>query len=157
MRPLAASRVDNPVRALRARMPAWKWLISLAFLWGLVPVVLAFTAHDQCSGSDPECVFHSYTVVHTSGPWVLAVIGAPALISVILAILLHAKVTRRNLRADRAATWLAVLSCVICLIGALDSGWVMLVEAVLTAWAVAGTPLPPRPSDPLARPGAGYF
>jgi hypothetical protein len=138
-------------------MPAWKWLIGLAFLWGLVPVVLAFTAHDQCSSSDPECVFHSYTVVHMSGPWILGFIGAPALISVILATLLHAKVTRRSLRADRAATWFAFLSCSICLIGALGSGWVMLVEAALTVCAVAVTPLPPHPSDPLARPGAGYF
>ncbi len=149
--------ISKTARTLCARLPAWKWLIGLAFLWGLVPLVLAFTAHDQCSRSDPECVFHSYTAVHTSGLWVVAVVGAPALISLVLATLLRAKVSRRSLRADRAATWLAVLSCVICLIGALDSGWVMPVEAVLTACAVAVTPLPARPSDPLAQPGAGYL
>jgi hypothetical protein len=138
-------------------MPAWKWLIGLAFLWGLVPVALAFTVHDQCISSDPECVFHSYTAVHASGPWILAYIGAPALISVILAMLLHAKVRRRSLRADHAATWLAVLSCILCLVEALSSGWVMLIEAVLTVWAVSVARLPPRPSDPLARSGSGYF
>jgi hypothetical protein len=145
------------VHRLRTQIPAWKWLIGFAFLWGLVPVVMASTVHNRCSNADPACVYHHYTLVGTAGLWILGVIGAPALISLAVAWALHTKVTRRSLRADHAAWGLAVLSCLICFVGLLITGFVMLIPAALTVGAVAVTPLPPDPSDPLARPGAGYF
>jgi hypothetical protein len=145
------------VLRLRTRIPAWKWLIGFAFLSGLIPVVMASTVHNRCSNADPACVYHHYTVVETAGLWILGVIGAPALISLAVAWALHTKVTRRSLRADHAAWGLAVLSCLICFVGLLITGFVILIPAALTVGAVAVTPLPPDPSDPLAGPGAGYF
>lgn len=145
------------VHRLRTRIPAWEWLIGFAFVWGLVPVVMASTIHDRCSNSDPACVYHSYTLVETQGLWVLAVVGAPALLSLAVAIALYLKVTRRSLRAEHAAWCFAVLSCLVCFVGLLILGFVTLIPAVLTVCAVVFTPFPPDPSDPLAGSGGGYF
>ncbi len=145
------------VHSLRARIPAWEWLIGFAFVWGLVPVVMASTVHDRCSSADPACLYHHYTLVDTQGAWILAVIGAPALLSLAVAMALHVKVTRRSVRAEHAAWCLAVLSCLMCFVGLLILGFVMLIPGALTVAAVVVTPFPPDPSDPLAGPGAGYF
>jgi hypothetical protein len=141
------------LRRLRIRSHAWVWLIGLAFVFGLAPIVVAYTVHDRCSTSDPACIFHSYTLAHTASPFGIGVIAAPAAITLILAMLLHRKVARRSLRAARASVVLATVSCVICFVGLLAAGLLMLAEAVLTALAVAATPLPPHPNDPLARSG----
>ena len=137
----------------RLRSSSWRWLIALAFFCGVGMVVLAGTVRDRCSDSDPACIFHSYTLVHTAGPGVLAFVGAPALISLVLAGLLRIKVTRRSARAGRAAWIFASLSCVVCFVGVAVEGFLMLLEAVLTLLAVAATPFPPDPDDPLLRPG----
>ena len=149
-------RVLN-VRRLRARAPAWQWLIGLAFVMAATPLVLAFTLHDRCSEADPACVFHHYTTVQLGGLWSVAVIGGPLLINLFVAIALHAKATRRSVRAGRVGLCLAVLSWFVCAAGMLIMGPVTLLTAPLTTSAVAVTPLPPDPSDPLAGPGAGYF
>lgn len=143
------------VRRLRARVPAWVWFISLAFACGVAIVVVALTLHNRCEESDPSCVFHSYTLVQDAGPGVLSFVGAPVVISLVVAALLHMKVTRRSHRADRAAWLFAMLSCLICLVGLVVEGIVMLPEAALIICAVATAPLPPDPRDPLARRG-GY-
>jgi hypothetical protein len=145
------------LHTLRTRIPLREWLIGLAFVSGLIPVVMAATVHNRCSNADPACVYHSYTLVENQGLWVLAVIGAPSLLSLAVGAALHRKVNRRSLRADHAALGLAVFSCLISFVGLLISGFVMLIPAALTVCAVVITPLPPDPSDPLARPGAGYF
>jgi Na+/proline symporter len=137
--------------SVRGRRPAWVWLIGLAFAWGLTIVVLAFTVHDQGSSSDPDQVFHSYTLVHADGPAVLIVIGVPVIISLVLAPLLYLKTTHRSTRAARTARWLAVLSCLFCLAGLLNAGLVMLPQAALAVCAVAIAPLPPDPNDRLVR------
>ncbi|MGH2849025.1 MAG: hypothetical protein ACRDLP_00230 [Solirubrobacteraceae bacterium] len=116
-------------------------------------VVLAFTDRDRCSNSDPACIFHSYTLVHTAGLAVLGFVGAPALISLILATLLPIKVKRRSTQAARAAWSLAALSFVICAVGVAVEGFLMLLEGVLTIWAVAATPFPSDPNDRLVRLG----
>jgi hypothetical protein len=154
---MAAGRIFASVHRLRTRIPGWKWLIGIAFVCGLIPVVTALTAHDRCSSTDPACVYHTYTLVDTQGLWILGVVGAPALISLVVAATLHVKVTRRSLRAEHAAWCLAVISCLIGLVGLLISGLVMLIPAVLTVWAVAISPFPPDPTDPLAGSGAGYL
>jgi hypothetical protein len=139
------------------RVPAWKWLLGLAFVAGFIPVVLAFTVHNRCSNTDPGCVFHHYTTVDIGGPWTLGVIGGPTLINILVAIALRMKVTRRSVSADRVALCFAVLSWFVCFAGLLIMGFVALIEAPLITCAVAATPLPPDPADPLAGPGAGYF
>ena len=133
----------------------WIWLIGLAFTCGVVPVVRACTVHDRCISADPACVFHSYTLLHTAGPAILGFVGAPAVISVVIAMLLRIKVSRRSIRADRAAWLLAALSCLISIAGTAVEGLLMLLEAALTVCAVAATPFPPDPSDRLLRPRAG--
>jgi hypothetical protein len=133
--------------------PAWVWLISLAFTFGVALIVVACTVHNRCSNSDPACIFHSYTLVHTAGPVVLAFVGAPALISALLAILLRIKVTRRNVRADRAAWVLAAVSFAICVLGVTVEGLLMPLEGVLTVCAVATTPFPADPNDRYAQSG----
>lgn len=145
------------VHRLRGRAAAWQWLTGLAFVWGLIPVVLAFTVHNRCSDADPACVYHHYTLVTLKGLWVVALVGAPALISVAVAVALRVKVTRRSARAGRLAWYLVVLSCLVSLVGLVIVGVVMLVGAALITSAVAVAPLPPDPSDPLALPGGGYF
>jgi hypothetical protein len=154
---MAAARIITFVHSLRTRIPGGKWLIGFAFVCGLVPVVAALTVHDRCSSSDPACVYHTYTLLDAQGLWILGLVGAPALISLVVAATLHVKVTRRSLRAEHAAWCLAVLSSIIGLVGLLTSGFVMLIPAVLTVWAVAISPFPPDPNDPLAGSGAGYF
>ena len=140
----------------RIRGSGWIWLIGLAFTCGVALVLVACTVHDRCISSDPGCIFHSYTLVHTAGPAVLGFVGAPAVISLVLAMLLRIKVTRRSIRADRAAWFFAALSCLIAVAGLAVEGFLMLLEAVLTVCAVAATPFPPDPNDPLLRSGAGW-
>jgi Na+/proline symporter len=143
----AAKRAIRLFRGPRA----WTWFIGLAFAWGVLIVTLAFTVHDQGSPSDPDQVFHSYTLVQADGAVVLAIVGAPLVISLVLARLLHAKTARRSARADRAASIFAGLSCLCCIAGLLNAGVVMVPEAVLTICAVATAPFPPDPNDPLVR------
>jgi hypothetical protein len=142
----AADRGSGLVRTLRSRAPGWVWFISLAFVWGVAIVVFAFTVHNRCEGSDPGCVFHSYTLVEDAGSGVLGFVGAPAIISLLLVPLLYVKTTRRSHGADRAAWSLAVLSCLICLVGLIVEGIVMLPAAALTVCAVATAPFPPDPA-----------
>ena len=142
----ATDRGGSVVRALRSVAPLWVWFIGLAFAWGVVIVVVAFTVHNRCSESDPDCVFHSYTLVKDVGPGILGFVGAPALISLVLAPVLHVKTTRGSHGADRAAWVLTVVSCLICLLGLIVEGVVMLPAAALTVCAVASAPFPPDPS-----------
>ena len=155
MKILADRHIDF-VQRLRARGSWWMWLIGLAFTCGVALVLLACTVHDRCSSSDPACIYHSYTLVQRAGPAVLGFVGAPAVISLVLAMLLRIKVTRRSIRADRAAWFFAVLSCLICIVGLAVEGFLMLLEAVLTVGAVAATPFPPDPNDRLLRSGGGW-
>lgn len=145
------------VRRLRARAPAWVWLISLASVCGVVPVILAFTDHDRCILSDPLCVFHTYTLVQAAGPWILGLVAAPLAMSLLLARVLHSKTTHGGRRADRAALVLMVLDCLICLAGMLVAGLTMLPPAVFTVCAVAIAPFPPNRTDRLNRPGGSVF
>ncbi len=147
----------SAVHRLRDRLPAWQWLAGLAFASGLIPVVMAITVRNRCSDADPACVFHRYTLLTLKGVWILGLVGAPALIGLAVASALHLKVTRRNIRAGQVAWGLAVLSWLICFVGLVIVGVVMLVPGALTTSAVAIAPLPPDPSDPLATPGGGYF
>jgi hypothetical protein len=87
------------------------------------------------------------------GPGVLGFVGAPALISLVVAALLYVKVARRSARAGRAALCLAWLSCAIGVVGLVVAGLLMLLAPVLTLGAVAATPLPPDPNDPLVQSG----
>lgn len=144
------------VQRLRARDSGWIWLIGLAFTCGVALILFACTVHDRCSSNDPACLYHSYTLVHTAGPAVLAFVGAPAVISLVLAMVLRIKVTRRSIRADRAAWSLAALSCLVCVAGLAVEGFLMLLEAALTVCAVAATPFPPDPNDRLLRSGGGW-
>lgn len=144
----AADFASNFVRSLRNRAPAWVWFISLAIGWGVGLVVFACTVHDRCSESDPACVYHSYTLLQRVGPGVLGFAAAPLVISLVLVALLRRKTTRRSHRADRAAWFFAVLSCVICLVGLTIEGLVMLPEAALTVGAVATAPFPPDLTHP---------
>jgi hypothetical protein len=137
------------------RRGAWVWLIALAFACGVTIVVLACTLHDRCSGNDPACVFHSYTLVQRAGTAVLAFVGAPAVISAVVAMLLWMKVARRDVRAGEAAWILAGLSCLICLVGLVVEGFLMFLAGVLTLAAAAVAPLPADPRDRLAGRQAG--
>jgi hypothetical protein len=126
------------------RLPRWVWFNGAAFAWGMLPVVLAYTVHDRGSVADPDCVFHCYTLVHTAGPGILGFVGAPALISLVLPVLLHLKGTRRSHFADRVAWSLATLSCLIGLVGMITGGLAMLPAPVLIVCAVVTAPLGPE-------------
>jgi hypothetical protein len=141
---------------LRAWDSWWMLLIALAFACGVAPVVLACTVRDRCISSDPACLFHSYTLVHTAGPAILGLVGAPAVISLVVAMLLRIKVSRRSIRAGRAAWSFAALSCLISIAGIAVHGFLMFLEAALTVCAVAVTPFPPDPNDRLLRSGAEW-
>lgn len=130
-------------RGLR-RLPSWVWFNGAAFASGMLPVVLAYTVHDRGSVADPDCVFHCYTLVHTAGPGILGFVGAPALISLVLPVLLHLKSTRRSHFADRVAWSLATLSCLIGLVGMVTAGLAMLPAPVLIVCAVITAPLGPE-------------
>lgn len=129
------------------------WLIGLAFTCGVALVLVACTVHNRCSSSDPACIYHSYTLVQRAGPAVLGFVGAPAVISLIIAGLLRFKVRRRSTRADRAAWSFAVLSFIICIVGLAVEGFLMLLEAALTIGAVIATPVPHDSDDRLLRLG----
>jgi hypothetical protein len=143
---MSAADRSSLVRALRSVAPLWVWFISLAFVWGAAIVVFAFTVHNRCSEADPDCVFHSYTLVKDVGPGILGFVGAPAVISLVLVPLLHMKTARRSHGADRAAWVLTAVSCLICVLGLIVEGVVMLPAAVLTVCAVATAPFPPDPA-----------
>ncbi len=142
----AADRGNSLVRALRSVAPLWVWFISLAFMWGVVIVVFAFTVHNRCSESDPDCVFHSYTLVKDAGPGILGFVGAPAVISLVVAPLLRLKTARGSNGADRAAWVLTGVSCLVCVVGLIVEGVVMIPAAALTVCAVATAPFPPDPA-----------
>lgn len=138
---------------LGAGVQKWVWFDLAAFAWGVLLVVLAFTDHDRGSKSDPMAIFHHYTLVHDAGPGVLVFVGAPAMIAVLLVPLLIRKTTRRSYNADRAAWWLTGTSCVLCFVGLLVEGIVVLPAAVLTVCAVAMAPFgPPLQRQPRERP-----
>jgi hypothetical protein len=128
------------------RLPNWAWLDLAALAWGLLLVLLAFTDHDRGSTSDPDQAFHHYTLVHDQGVGIIAFVGIPAAVSLVLLGLLYRKSTRGSYWVDRLAWTLAGLSCVACLVGLVIEGLVVVPAAVLTVWAVAITPLN-RPSD----------
>ena len=140
------------------QQPRWVWFNCAAFVLGMLPVVLALTVHDRGTVADPDGVFHRYTLVHVAGPGVLAFVGAPALISLVLPVFLYLKSTRRSHFADRAAWWLAGLSCLIGVIGLITAGLAMLPVTVLTVCAVATAPLGPElpraDHSPWFSPGA---
>ena len=152
------SSADRLIRASRRIVPrgsGWIWFICLSVAWGVVIVVVALTVPARCINSDPACVFHpQVTLVQGIGPGILAFVGTPLALSLLLAALLHRKATRRSRRADRAALGVATLSFLICLLAMLVEGIVVLPEAALTVCAVATTPFPPDPADPLA--GSGH-
>lgn len=119
----------------------WVWLIAAALVVSLLPIVLAVTVHNHGSAADPDCVFHCYTLEHTAGPGVLAFVGAPAILSVAVWVVLRVRVTRDSESALRAAWWLASVSLFICIAGLVTSvGIAMLPAGVLTVWAVAVAP-----------------
>ena len=142
-------RVTDFLTRLRHQRNVTGWLIALAFCCGVVPIVTSFTAHTRCSNADPACVHHSYTLVHLSGVGVIGIIALPALISLVVGALLRIKVERRSTRADRAALLFAVLNFLIALVGMTIEGLMMLASALVTIAAVAATPLPADPNDPL--------
>ena len=139
----AADLASRVVRRMRDRASAWVWLIGLAIAWGAAIVVFALTVHNRCSVSDPDCVFHSYTLVARVGPGIIGLAATPLVISIALATLLRVKTTRRSHLADRAAWLLAALNCLLCLVGLVIAGVVMLPEAALPICAVAAAPFPP--------------
>jgi Na+/proline symporter len=124
--------------------PRWVWFNGAAFALGVLPVVLALTVHDRGTVADPDGVLHRYTLVHVAGPGVLGFVGAPAVITLVLPVLLYLKSTRRSHFADRAAWWLAGLSCLIGVVGLITAGLAMLPVTVLTVCAVATAPLAPE-------------
>jgi len=140
------------VGASRARrLPRWAWLNAAAFVAGLLPVVLACTLHNHGTTADPECVRHCYTLVHFGGVAILAYIGAPALIALVLPVFLYLKSTRRSHVANRTAWTLAVVTCLLGFVGLLTAGLSVLPVVVLTVCAVAAAPLSPGP-PPLSGP-----
>lgn len=150
----SADRLIRSARRVVTRGRAWVWWSRLAVAWGVVIVVVALTVHSRCLNSDPDCVYHPHvTLVHYAGPEILGFVGAPLAISLVLAALLYWKATRRSRRADRAALVVAPVNCLICLLGMLIVGIVMVPEVALTIGAVATTPLPPDPADPLVGSG----
>jgi hypothetical protein len=149
----AAEQDVTFVRTLRSRSGAWVWLIALSLVFGAAAIVSACTDHNRCSESDPACIFHSYTLLHTAGPAVLGFVGAPVLISLVTAMLLLVKVARRSGRAGRGALSFAVLSCFIGFVGLVTEEPFMLIAGAFTVCAVAAAPLPPDTNDPLLRSG----
>jgi hypothetical protein len=118
------------------RLPRWVWFNGAAVVCGVLPVILAWALHNRTSASDPAGLRHQFTLVQTAGPGILGFVGAPLLIGLVLPVPIYLKLTRRSHFADRVAWSLAVLSCLIGLLG-LVTEWTMLPVAVLTVCAVA--------------------
>jgi hypothetical protein len=119
----------------------WVGFCAAACACGVLPVVLALTVHDHGSSADPYCIRHCYTLVHVAGLGVLGFVGAPIVIGLVVSALLPFKHARRGRYVDPASWSLAVLGCVVCLVGLFTSVWfAMLPVAVLTVCAVATAP-----------------
>ena len=122
---------------LLGRTERWKWFNLAAGSWSVVLIVLASTLHDRGSASDPDQIFHSYTLVQDVGPGILILVATPLVLSLALAWVLHRKTTRRSFRAERAALWLAGFSLLWCLAGLIVQGlWVLPIPALLIAAAI---------------------
>jgi hypothetical protein len=130
---------------------SWVWFNVGAFVCGLLPIVLACVVRDHGTANDPAMVFHRYTLLHVSGPQVLIYVGAPALMSVILAVLLREKTRRRSLGVDRAVWCLVAFICLLCLFSMFLEGLAALPVAVLAVCAAATARMPPDPNDRLLR------
>lgn len=117
-----------------------------AVVWGVVLVVMACTVHDRGSASDPDMIFHSYTLVQDVGSGILILVAAPLVISLLLFWVLYLKSTRRSFRAERAAWWVASLGALVCLPGLIVQGVWVLPSAVLIVAAAATAPLAARES-----------
>lgn len=124
----------------------WVWLNLAAVVWGVVLIVLACTVHDRGSASDPDMIFHSYTLVQDVGPGILIPVAAPLVISLVLSRVLYLKTTRRSFRAERAAWWVASLGVLVCLPGLVVQGVWVLPAPVLVVAAAATAPLAARES-----------
>jgi hypothetical protein len=135
----------SAARLKASRIPIWWWLTGLAIVWGAGILAFAFTVHNRCEASDPSCVFHSYTLVQDVGPGILFFAAAPLAISVVLAALLHIKATRGGNWAHRAAWTLVVLGCIVCLVGLVIAGIVMMPWAAFAIGAAATAPFPAPP------------
>lgn len=140
-------RLSPPGRGVRervrnlTRVDRWVWFNTAACACGVVPVVLALTVHDHGSSADPYCVRHCYTLVHVAGLDALGFVGAPIVIGLAVFALLPFKHARRGRYVNPAAWSLAMLSCVVCLVGLFTSvGFAMLPVAALTVCAVATAP-----------------
>lgn len=122
------------------------WLLGAGALWSVFLIVLACADHDRGSDSDPDQIFHSYTLVHSVGPGILLLVGAPLPISLALGPILHLKTTRRSFRAERTALWVAGLSLLWCLVDLIVQGvWAIPIPFLLLG-AVATAPLAARDS-----------
>jgi hypothetical protein len=150
----AMTLITSP-RTVRFAAPArWVWFNAAAFVCGLLPVVLACTVRDHGTASDPAMVFHRYTLLQVSGPQVLIYVGAPAVMSVVLAVLLRQKTRRHSRRVDHAAWLFAGFTCLLCLFSIFVEGLAPLPEAVLVVCAAATAPMPPDPNERLlSEPG----
>jgi hypothetical protein len=126
------------------RSDRWVWFNLAAVIWSALLVVLACTVHDRGSASDPDMLFHSYTLVQDVGPVILILVAAPLAISLVLARVLYLKTTRRSFRAERAAWWVASLGLLTCLPGLIVQGLWVLPAPVLIVAAAATAPLGAR-------------
>lgn len=118
------------------------WCNVAALVCGPIPIVLALTRHDHGSTTDPECIRRCYTLVHVVGPAVLAFVGAPLVIALVVLGLLYLKGARQSRAADVAAWWLGSLSALVCVLGLFISvGMEMLPVGALTMAAVATSPV----------------
>jgi hypothetical protein len=152
-----AMRPTTQVRKVRfSATPRWVWFNAAAFVCGLLPAVLACTVRDHGTASDPAMVFHRYTLLQVSGPLVLIYVGAPALMSGVLAVLLRQKTRRHSRRVDHAAWCFALFTCLFCLFSMFLEGLAPFPEAVLVVCAAATAPMPPDPNERLLS-APGFF
>ena len=105
-------------------------------------MVLSLTVHDHGSDVDPYCLRRCYTLVHEAGVGVLALIVAPAVISLLVLALIWRHSSSQGRLIPVAAGTLTSLSCLICLVSLLTSvGIAMLPTAALTVLALSTAPI----------------
>jgi hypothetical protein len=122
----------------------WAFALTMtAFFWGLalVPAALLLPAYHGSSSSNSGIVTHtSGTLVGENGPWVLGVVGLPALLALIAWFGLHRRCASAS-RRGAALAWTAIAALLLLsLLAAASVGPFLLPAALLLIAAARLTP-----------------
>jgi hypothetical protein len=123
-----------------------RWALGLtvvAVAWGLALIAgaLLVPVYDgETTTSAGAVTTSSATLVGENGAGVLAAVGLPVVLALLVWLALHRKCTRASARAGTVAWWLVGLLLAFCLVSAFTIGVFVLPLALALAGAAALTP-----------------